>query len=106
MIRPLLILIAVASMGVSCSRRGKSDQTAQVSLIKTDTLQALVDFSKDIQPILQTNCTPCHFPGGKMYNKMPFDNPQTIRDHSEGIFRRIKNPEEMKKLKAFLEQKI
>ncbi len=68
-----------------------------------DTLQtATVDFARDIKPIMQSNCTPCHFPGGTMYAKMPFDNPRIIRDHSAGILRRIKGEEEVKKLKAFL----
>ena len=61
-----------------------------------------MDFDADIKPIFQAHCQPCHFNGGKMYERMPFDQAKTIRDHSEGIFRRIKDPEEVKKLTAFL----
>ena len=68
---------------------------------------AVVDrIAKDsIQPIFQSRCMPCHFPGGKMYARMPFDNPQTLRDHSEGILRRITGEEEAKKIKDFLKQR-
>jgi hypothetical protein len=48
---------------------------------------------------------PCHFTGGKMYEKLPFDKAQTIRDHQEGILRRIKGDDDVKKLKEFLAQK-
>jgi hypothetical protein len=37
---------------------------------------------------------------------MPFDKPETIRDHSAGVIRRFKDPSEVKKLKAFLETKV
>lgn len=80
-------------------------QVTKASLVKTDTIDVRVEFDPDIKLILKTRCTPCHFPGGSMYSKLPFDNPQTILDHPEGIFRRIKDPEEVKKLKVFLEQK-
>jgi len=61
-----------------------------------------VDFAKDIQPIFLAHCAPCHFTGGKMYASMPFDKPKTIIDHQDGILRRIKGEDEVKKLKAFL----
>ena len=89
----------------ACSRKEKSAPKPEASLIKADTFHVEVDFHKDVQPILEAHCTPCHFPGGKMYVKMPFDKPQTIRDHTEGIFKRIKDPAEVMKLKAFLGQK-
>ena len=37
-----------------------------------------VDFQTQIRPILEKRCQPCHFAGGKMYARMPFDKPQTI----------------------------
>lgn len=85
----------------SCSHPVK--QESDTDLLPSDTLQtASVDFAKDIQPILQSHCTPCHFEGGKMYMRMPFDKPKTIYDHGEAILRRIKGEDEVKKLKAFL----
>ena len=37
-----------------------------------------VDFAKQVQPILQARCQPCHFPGGKVYASMPFDRAETV----------------------------
>lgn len=48
------------------------------------------DFARDVQPILVRACNPCHFPGGKMYQPMPFDDPKTIASHREGVLRRLK----------------
>jgi hypothetical protein len=61
-----------------------------------------VDFQAQIRPILEKRCQPCHFTGGKMYEKMPFDRPQTIRTLGEKMFTRIKDPKEQALLRAFL----
>ena len=67
---------------------------------------APVDFEKQIQPILEAKCQPCHFPGGKMYAKRPFDRPATIVDLGEKLFTRIKDEDQRKLIRAFLaEQK-
>ena len=61
-------------------------------------------FKTTIQPILQKNCTPCHFTGGKMYEKMPFDKGETIMSHEAGIVKRIKNEDELTLIKQFIRQ--
>jgi hypothetical protein len=63
-----------------------------------------VDFQTQIRPILEKRCQPCHFTGGKMYVKMPFDRPQTIHTLGEKMFTRIKDPKEQALLRAFLAQ--
>ena len=63
-----------------------------------------VDFQTQIRPILEKRCQPCHFTGGKMYAKMPFDRPQTIHTLGEKMFTRIKDPKEQAVLRAFLAQ--
>ena len=63
-----------------------------------------VDFQTQIRPILEKRCQPCHFTGGKMYDKMPFDRPQTIHTLGEKMFTRIKDPKEQAILRAFLAQ--
>ena len=70
------------------------------------TLAALrpVSFETQIRPILEKRCQPCHFTGGKMYARMPFDRPQTIRTLGEKMFTRIKDPKEQAVLRAFLAQ--
>ena len=67
------------------------------------TLSDTVDFVKQVQPILIKNCSPCHFTGGKMYERMPFDKDTTIINHEKGILKRIKGDENVL-LKTFIEQ--
>ena len=66
-------------------------------------LKDTIDFSSQIQPILVKNCSPCHFAGGKMYERMPFDKDTTIINHETGILKRIKGDENVL-LKAFIRQ--
>ena len=62
-----------------------------------------IDFTSQVQPILVKNCSPCHFTGGKMYEKMPFDKDTTIINHEKGILKRIKGDEQVV-LKTFIQQ--
>jgi hypothetical protein len=70
--------------------------------VKTD----VVDFSSQVQPILVTRCSPCHFPGGKMYGRMPFDQDTTILSHEAGILRRIKDEKENALIRTFINQQL
>jgi len=63
-----------------------------------------VDFNTEIKPILQARCQPCHFPGGQVYNKMPFDKPETITRLGTKLFTRIKDEKEQRLIREFLEQ--
>ena len=56
-------------------------------------LKDTIDFTSQVQPILIKNCSPCHFTGGKMYERMPFDKDTTIINHEKGVLRRIKGDE-------------
>ena len=61
-------------------------------------------FSSQVKPIFVKNCSPCHFPGGKMYQRLPFDQDTTIINHETGILIRIKAAEEIKIIKNFIQQ--
>jgi hypothetical protein len=63
-----------------------------------------VDFDSQVKPILQTRCTPCHFPGGVMHAQLPFDQARTIHDLGEKLFTRIKDEQEQVLLRTFLAQ--
>jgi hypothetical protein len=65
-----------------------------------------INFVSQVQPILQKNCSPCHFTGGKMYEKMPFDDPKTLLGHQSGILKRIKKDDENLVLKQFIEENM
>jgi hypothetical protein len=60
------------------------------------------EFESQVRPILERRCSPCHFPGGKMYGRLPFDQPGTIRVLGTALFSRIHDPEERAAISAFL----
>jgi hypothetical protein len=60
------------------------------------------EFDRDVRPILEKQCRPCHFTGGVMYEKLPFDRAETIRHLGEKLFTRIKAPHEQAAIRAFL----
>ena len=64
--------------------------------------QQPVTFAKDVKPILERRCTPCHFPGGVMHEKLPFDKPETITKLNTKLFTRIKKEDEQRVIRAFL----
>jgi len=47
-------------------------------------------FDAAVRPILEARCTPCHYPGGKMYDRLPFDQPSVLSSHADGVRRRLK----------------
>lgn len=61
-----------------------------------------VEFARDVQPILEKRCQPCHFPGGTMHAKLPFDRPETIHKLGTKLFTRIRKDDEQAVIRAFL----
>lgn len=64
-----------------------------------------VDFKGHLQPILRAKCQPCHFAGGKMYAKLPFDDPATVRSLGVKLFTRIKDANQQALFRAFFATK-
>jgi len=87
-----------------------STQPAPIAALAAPVIPApvrdTISFAKQIQPILQSRCNPCHFPGGKMYEKMPFDKGKTIVEHQEGVLKRFKDEKENQLLKQFIEEQL
>ena len=61
-----------------------------------------ISFTLQIQPILVNHCSPCHFTGGKMYEKLPFDKGETIVNHEVALLRRIKDEKEKALIQKFI----
>jgi len=61
-----------------------------------------VDFARDVRPILERRCQPCHFTGGKMYEKLPFDRAATIDRLGTRLFTRIKDKNEQEIIRRYL----
>ena len=61
----------------------------------TGQVDAAPDFARDVRPILAQRCEPCHEPGGKMYARLPFDDPATVASHPAGILKRLKGDDKV-----------
>lgn len=60
------------------------------------------DFATEIKPIFHARCQPCHFAGGQVYDRMPFDKPETITRLGTKLFTRIKDEKERHLIREFL----
>lgn len=102
------VFLALFLFGISyCYSSGKLPEETNSTAHKTEEtpeVNTRINFATDIQPILEKKCNPCHFPGGKMYEAMPFDQAATILKHQEGMQKRIKSGEEGELLRAYFEQ--
>jgi cytochrome c5 len=67
-------------------------------------VESVSSFDTTVKPIFEKHCRPCHFTGGVMYDKLPFDRAETIRQLAEGLFTRIKDPDEQAAIRTFLAQ--
>jgi hypothetical protein len=86
-----------------CNASGEHNKKIKnISSFVADT----INYQRQIQPILQEKCSPCHFTGGKMYERMPFDKGETIISHEAGIVKRIKDEQNAALIKQYVQQKI
>lgn len=71
------LAFAVLAAGSGCSSPGDGqapDAGPRCMLSAPDACQMPVpSWSKDIQPIVNQACSPCHFPGGQALLKVPYD---------------------------------
>ena len=88
------------SMPHSKQKRGNKPAPPSPTVPAKDT----ISFHAQLKPLLIKNCSPCHFPGGKMYARMPFDQALTITSHETGVLRRFNNEGEKKIVERFLNE--
>jgi len=107
----LVILALLLAVGVSHYRRVRrtvavaatpSASRTQPAAAATETTK--IDFATQVRPLLEARCTPCHFAGGTMYERLPFDRPETIKKLGTKLFTRIKDEKERRLLSEFLAQ--
>ena len=98
-----LLLIVLLALTLQACQVGNS----QVRETPIETLVPPIkkpDFNTEIKPIFQARCQPCHFQGGQVYDKMPFDKPETITRLGTKLFTRIKDEKERALIREFLSQ--
>ncbi|HXO19992.1 MAG TPA: hypothetical protein VOA87_08725 [Thermoanaerobaculia bacterium] len=111
---PVLLAAILAAGALACARGGRlapegretrSAVPAPAAAGRAETVQTApqkVDFATRIQPILEARCRPCHFPGGKVYDRMPFDRASTVLELREKLFTRIKEESQRQPIREFL----
>ncbi len=60
-------------------------------------------FRTSLRPVLSVRCAPCHEPGGKMYARLPFDDPETVASHAGRMATRLSG-EDRRTLEAWAAQ--
>src|SRR6478672_11214651 len=98
----LIFVLALILACYGCGRMNAGTRVVPASNAAAATVR--VDFSTQIKPMLEGKCQPCHFSGGKVYAKMPFDRPETIKTLGTKLFTRIKDENERKLISDFLAQ--
>ncbi len=109
---PLTICLSVLSLACAHPRLTRSESPAPAAPAPVASVASApapvaahpVDFATQIQPILKSHCQPCHFEGGQMYERLPFDRGETIVGLGEKLFSRIKDEGEQKAIREFLAQ--
>ena len=94
--RAKLYEAAPALSGLSAPESAKPTPTA--------TPPARIDFDTRVRPLLESRCAPCHFAGGTMYGRLPFDRPETIEKLGTKLLTRIKDEKEQRLIRDFLAQ--
>jgi hypothetical protein len=103
--RVVLFLVAMVLLLVEYGGVAKPARTVAIGAsASASTPKARVDFDTQVKPILQSKCMPCHFNGGQMYDRLPFDKPATIKKLGARLFTRIKEENDRRLIEDFLTQ--
>ncbi len=70
----------------------------------TEPKDTVYTFHHDVLPLLQANCNPCHFPGGKLYEKLPFDDSMTVAHLGKKLNTRLKQKEQQAIINGWVER--
>ena len=62
----------------------------------------IVSFKSGVAPLLVKNCQPCHFPGGKVFAKLPFEDYLTVKKLGLKLNTRFKEKEQQTLVKAWV----
>jgi hypothetical protein len=100
--RALLIGLLLALTCTGC-QMARSQVHAVAAVQSNSGPTKTPDFDTEIKPIFQARCQPCHFQGGQVYDKMPFDKPETITRLGTKLFTRIKDEKERAVIREFLD---
>ena len=102
--RALLSLMLLTITLQGCQLAKSEVRVTGADRVNSPTPGRKPDFAAEIKPIFQARCQPCHFQGGKVYDKLPFDKAETITRLGTKLFTRIKDDKEQRLIREFLDQ--
>jgi hypothetical protein len=102
--RFLLVVLAVGLLLVESGGIVKPSAAVRTAPVASSAGKPRVDFDTQLKPIFQSKCMPCHFNGGQMYDRLPFDKPATIRKLGTRLFTRIREENDRRLIEDFLTQ--
>ena len=85
---PTIPLIAAMLFMISGSGRGPNPSGLEKTAVSVQ--QNAVTFADSIAPLLREKCSPCHFKGGKVFDRYPFDQYETVRKLGKRLNTRLK----------------
>jgi hypothetical protein len=86
-------VVVLALPGRGCDGESAPPETSStpVAVAASPTATPAPDlFLTSVRPMLAQKCAPCHEPGGKLYEKLPFDNRVVVAEHAPGMMKRLK----------------
>jgi hypothetical protein len=99
------IVLCLLAIGLVLAESGTTSRSAVIRTYNLAPAPTRIDFDNDLKPIFKSKCMPCHFEGGKMYESLPFDRPETIRKLGDRLLTRIKEENDRRLIKEFLSQR-
>jgi hypothetical protein len=101
----VLLFLMIQGCAKGIQRSAAENSQTQVDSIPVAAEAKTISHGFDpVKQMLSTNCSPCHIPGGKMYERLPFDDPQTVRAHAARISGRLNKPEDKELLEDWLSE--
>ena len=91
-LRPSLIAFSASILALSISVAAHS--SPRWSREQDKDKPKPVTFTANIAPLLAAKCQPCHFKGGKVFDKLPFDQYKTVVKIAPRLHTRLKGEDE------------
>lgn len=91
-----IFALAGLAVGAGSVYQGGQEQKQSADSVYT--------FQKDIAPLLKQNCTPCHYPGGKVFRKLPFEDYRTVRTLGKKLNTRFNKEDQQRVVNQWVER--
>jgi hypothetical protein len=95
----VFLFLPIFVIGIGLVERGPRLQDKNPRRVDS----AKVSYIASIAPLLVKNCQPCHYPGGKVFKKLPFENYLVVKKLGLKLNTRFKTEEQQSLVKRWVE---